>query len=300
MFPLLKIIMPKYLTSINAISWYFLIPVIFIHFFVIAFPSILSLLLCLTDWNGFGRINYVGLENFHELFRDRVFKKAVYHNLIWTILFLTIPVMISLGLAYLLTGIKRGQMFYRLVYFFPYILASIVNCLIWRYLFHPRHGLGGWFEKQGIDFLAKSPFAMKETALYAVAWVDIWHFFGFLVIIYLTGMYQVDDALYEAADIEGATKFQKFRYITLPMIRPIFILSLIIIIIWSVPTFDYVYILTMGGPAYSSEVVANHLYSQAFQRMNVGYASTIGVMMFFYVGIIVSFFAILRRMGWEV
>jgi raffinose/stachyose/melibiose transport system permease protein len=219
--------MPKYLTNINAISWYFLIPVISIHFFVIAFPSILSLLLCLTDWNGFGRINYVGLENFHELFRDRVFKKAVYHNLIWTVLFLTIPVIISLGLAYLLTGIKRGQMFYRLVFFFPYILASIVNCLIWRYLFHPRHGLGGWFENQGIEFLAKSPFAMKETALYAVAWVDIWHFFGFLVIIYLTGMYQVDDSLYEAADIEGATKFQKFRYITLPMIRPIFILSLI-------------------------------------------------------------------------
>ena len=141
---------------------------------------------------------------------------------------------------------------------------------------------------------------MKETALYAVAWVDMWHFWGFLVIIYLTGMYQVDESLYEAADIEGATKFQKFRYITIPMIRPIFILSLIIIIIWSVPTFDYVYILTMGGPAYSSEVVANHLYSQAFQRMNVGYASTIGVMMFFYVGIIVRFFALLRRLGWEV
>ena len=250
--------MPKFLTSINAISWYFLFPVIFIHFFVVAFPSILSLLLCLTDWNGFGRINYVGLENFQELFRDRVFKKAVKHNIIWTVMFLTIPVIVALIIAYLLTGIKRGQLFYRLVYFFPYILASIVNCLIWR------------------------------------------HFWGFLVIIYLTGMYQVDDSLYEAADIEGATKFQKFRYITLPMIRPIFVLSLIIIIIWSVPTFDYVYILTMGGPAYSSEVVANHLYSQAFQRMNVGYASTIGVMMFFYVGIIVGFFAILRRMGWEV
>ena len=114
--------MPKFLTNINAISWYFLMPVLFIHFFVIAFPSILSLLLCLTDWNGFGKINYVGLENFEELFRDRIFKKAVYHNFIWTILFLTIPVIISLGLAYLLTGIKRGQMFYRLVFFFPYIL----------------------------------------------------------------------------------------------------------------------------------------------------------------------------------
>jgi len=110
--------MPKFLTNINAISWYFLMPVLFIHFFVIAFPSILSLLLCLTDWNGFGKINYVGLENFEELFRDRIFKKAVYHNFIWTIMFLTIPVIVALIIAYLLTGIKRGQLFYRLVYFF--------------------------------------------------------------------------------------------------------------------------------------------------------------------------------------
>ena len=152
----------------------------------------------------------------------------------------------------------------------------------------------------GIEALASSPFNTKETSLYAAAFVDGWHFWGFLVVIYLTGMYHVDNHLYEAADIEGASKFQKFRYITLPMIRPIFIFSLMIIIIWSVPVFDYVYILTMGGPAYSSEVVANHLYSHAFQRMNVGYASTIGVMMFFYVGIIVSFFALLRRLGWEV
>ena len=137
--------MPKFLTNINAISWYFLMPVLFIHFFVIAFPSILSLLLCLTDWNGFGKINYVGLENFEELFRDRIFKKAVYHNFIWTIMFLTIPVIVALIIAYLLTGIKRGQLFYRLVYFFPYILASIVNCLICRYIFNTKHGFGGWF-----------------------------------------------------------------------------------------------------------------------------------------------------------
>ena len=96
--------MPKFLTSINAISWYFLFPVIFIHFFVVMFPSVLSLLLCLTDWNGFGRINYVGLENFQELFRDRVFKKAVKHNIIWTVMFLTIPVIVALIICLLYTS----------------------------------------------------------------------------------------------------------------------------------------------------------------------------------------------------
>ena len=112
---------------------------------------------------------------------------------------------------------------------------------------------------------------MKETALYAVSFGVGCHFWGFLVVIYITGMYQVDNSLYEAADIEGATKFQKFRFVTLPLIRPIFIFSIMIIIIWSIPTFDYVWILTQGGPAYSSEVLATNLYSQAFDRFNVGY-----------------------------
>jgi raffinose/stachyose/melibiose transport system permease protein len=136
--------------------------------------------------------------------------------------------------------------------------------------------------------------------LYAVAFVDGWHFWGFLVVIYITGMYQVDNSLYEAADIEGATKFQKFRFVTFPLIRPVFIFSLVIIIIWSIPTFDYIWILTQGGPAYSSEVVATNLYSQAFDRFNVGYSSAIGTLMCIYTIFIVSIFAILRKLGWEI
>ena len=154
--------------------------------------------------------------------------------------------------------------------------------------------------ERGIDFLSSLPFTTKGTSLYAVAFVDAWHFWGFLVVIYITGMYQVDNSLYEAADIEGATKWQKFRFITLPMIRPVFIFSLMIIIIWSIPAFDYVYILTQGGPAYSSEVIANHLYSKAFDRFQVGYASAIGVMMFIYVFFVVAIFGLLRKIGWEI
>ena len=288
------------LTKKAWIAWYFIIPAFLLHFMVVAVPSMLSLALCLTDWNGFGKINYIGFENFFELFDDRVFKKAVKHNIIWTFIFLTIPITVALACAYLLTGIKKGQLIYRLIFFFPYMLASIISCQIWKYMFHPLHGIGAWLSEKGYDFIVASPFTMKETSLYAVAWVDGWHFWGFLVVIYITGMYQVDNSLYEAADIEGATKWQKFRYITLPMIRPVFVFTLMIIIIWSVPTFDYIYILTQGGPAYSSEVLANHLYSQAFERFNVGYASAIGTLMFIYVIFIICIFGILQKLGWEI
>ena len=111
----------NFLSNKSFIAWYFVLPVVFIHLFVIGIPSILSLALCLRDWSGLGKINYVGFENFIELFDDRYFKKAIFHNILWTIIFLTVPVCIALMCAYLLTGIKRGQMFYRLAFFFPYI-----------------------------------------------------------------------------------------------------------------------------------------------------------------------------------
>ena len=285
--------------SSNFIKWYFLLPVLIIHFLVIIFPSFTSLILCFTDWNGFGTINFVGLENFRELFDDRVFKKSLKHNLIWTILFLTIPIAVALLGAYLLTGVKRFQLFYRFIFFFPYILASVVNCLIWKYLFHPMHGIGAYFSSLGFDISTTSPLTNKSTSLYAVAWVDGWHFWGFLVVIYITAMYQVDESLYEAADIEGATKWQKFRHVTFPMIRPTFFFSILIIIIWSVPAFDYVHMLTNGGPAYSSEVLANFLYYEAFYQMKVGYASSIGALMFVYVFLVTGLFGLFRYLGWD-
>ena len=166
----------NFLLSKNFIAWYFIIPALLIHLLVVATPSILSLALCLTDWNGFGKINYIGFENFYELFDDRVFKKAVKHNIIWTVIFLTIPITIALTCAYLLTGIKKFQLVYRLIFFFPYMLASIISCQIWKYMFHPLHGIGAWLSSKGFDWIIASPFTLKETSLYAVAMVDGWHF----------------------------------------------------------------------------------------------------------------------------
>ena len=108
----------NFFTRKQTVAWYFLFPVTFIHLFVIGVPSILSLALCLTDWRGLGEINYIGFDNFIELFDDRYFKKAIYHNIIWTFAFLTVPVAVALTCAYLLTGIKKGQIFFRLAFFF--------------------------------------------------------------------------------------------------------------------------------------------------------------------------------------
>ena len=268
---------------------------------MIVIPSIAGLGIAFTEWSGYGQPQFIGLENFETLLEDDVFFKALGNNIVWTAIFLTIPIFMGLLGAYLLAGIKRGQMVLRVLYFIPFVMASVVNCQIWRFLLHHRVGIGPWLADLGItDILDVALFGKAETALYTVAFVDIWHFWGFLVVLYLAAMSAVDTELYEVARLDGATRFQQFRFVTLPSIRPTIVFTLLMILIWSATVFDYVYILTSGKPAHASEVMGTYLYEVAFFRFNAGYAGAIGVVMTLWVAIAVGGFVFLRRRGWDV
>jgi raffinose/stachyose/melibiose transport system permease protein len=275
-------------------------PILLLNLIVIIIPSIFSIYIAFTDWSGYGDPVFSGLKNFQALFQDRVFFKALGNNLIWTGVFLTVPIVMGLTGAYLLAGIKRGQIFYRLVFFIPYVISSVVNTQIWRFMFNPRSGIGAWLAERGIPILDFAVLGNRETALFGVAFVDNWHFWGFLVVIYLAAMAAVDTELYEVARLDGASRFQQFRFITLPSIRPTLVFTILMIIIWSSLTFDYIYILTQGGPAHASEVMSTFLYDQAFARFEVGYSAAVGVMMTIWVMITVGIFVILRKRGWEI
>lgn len=280
--------------------WSFIIPILLLNLIVIIIPTVYSIYIAFTDWSGYGQPVFSGLANFQKLFQDRIFFKALGNNLIWTGLFLTVPVVMGLTGAYLLAGIKRAQVFYRLVFFIPYVISSVVNTQIWRFILNPRTGIGKWLAERGITFLDFPVLGTRDTALYAIAFVDNWHFWGFLVVIYLAAMSAVDTELYEVARLDGANRFQQFRFITLPSIRPTLVFTILMIIIWSSLVFDYVYILTGGGPAHASEVMATYLYDQAFARFEVGYSAAVGIMMSIWVMITVSMFVILRKRGWEI
>jgi raffinose/stachyose/melibiose transport system permease protein len=133
-----------------------------------------------------------------------------------------------------------------------------------------------------------------------VAFVDNWHFWGFLVVLYLAAMHAVDAELYEAARIEGANPWHEFWHVTLPGIRPTLVFTLLMIMIWSFLVFDYIYLLTNGGPAQSSEVLGTLTYSTAFYSLRVGYATAIALTMTFFSALFISMFVVLRRLGWEV
>jgi raffinose/stachyose/melibiose transport system permease protein len=282
-------------------AWLFLLPILVVHFVVIIGPSLSAFYYSLTDWSGVGAAKFVGLENFHRLFFvDTAFKKAFSNNVLWLVIFLTVPFALSLGAASLLASIRRGAMFYRITLFIPYVLPGVVVAQTWRYLMNPLHGIGTLFSNLGIPGMDIAFLGNPKTVLPAVAFVDNWHWWGFLMVLFLAAMQNIPSDLYEAARIDGASRWQEFWYVTLPGIRPTLVFMLLMSAIWSFLVFDYIWILTQGGPAGASEVLGTLVIKNAFYKFEAGYGAAIGLTMSFLAGIMIFIFVLLRRRGWEI
>ncbi len=290
---------PRFLRKV-IVPWLFMLPILLVNGVVILAPSIASVYFAFTDWSGLGSANFIGLANFTKMFSDHVYRGALINNVKWTLIFLTVPIFMGLLGAVLLAPIKRGQMFFRTAYFIPYVIASVVNSQVWKNILHPTKGLGVFLARQGLEFMDIKFFGDQRIVLYSIAFVDNWHWWGFLVVVYLAAMQQIDPELYEAARIEGANRWQEFRHVTLPLIRPTLIFTLLMTIIWSFLVFDYIYVLTRGGPAHASEVLATEAWRVAFSHFEAGYAAAIGLSMSFICAMVILGFIILRRRGWEI
>lgn len=283
------------------IPWLFILPILIVHFLVIVGPSISAVYYSLTDWSGIGAAKFIGLENYQKLFfTDTAFKRAFTNNLIWLVIFLTVPFALSLGAASLLSGIKRGAMFYRITLFIPYVLPGVVVAQTWRYLLSPVHGIGAQLSTMGIHGLDYAFLGNTKTVIPAVAFVDNWQWWGFLMVLFLAAMQNIPHDLYEAARIDGANRWQEFWHITFPGIRPTIIFLILMSAIWSFLVFDYIWILTQGGPAGASEVLGTLVVKNAFFKFEAGYAAAIGLTMSLVAGIFISVFVVLRRRGWEI
>ena len=282
-------------------AWLFMVPLLVVNVLVILGPSVATVFFSFTEWSGIGPAEFVGLENYRDLLADGSFWQAMWHNVLWTILFLTVPIAMGLLGAFLLSQIKRFQLFFRIAYFIPYVVASVVNAAIWKNILDPERGIGSALASMGIPFLdGVSFFGNTRLALPSVAFVNMWVWWGFILLLFLTALQSVDQELYDAAKIDGANRWQQFLNVTLPGIRPTFIFVVLLTIINSLLVFDYVFIITQGGPAGASEVVGTLMWKEAFERFEAGYASAMGLGLSFIAGVIVLIFIFLRRRGWEV
>jgi raffinose/stachyose/melibiose transport system permease protein len=283
------------------LAWTFMLPLVTVNLLVIVGPAAATVWYAFTDWSGIGAARFVGLANFRELLEDQEFHQATWHYLLWTLFFLTVPITMGLLGAFLLSRIQRFQVLFRVAYFIPFVIASVVNGAIWQNLLDPVLGAGAQLDKLGISVLKDVNFLGNPSlALPTVAFVDNWHWWGFLVVLFLAAMGSVDRSLYEAARVDGATTWREFWHITLPGIRATLLFVALMTIIWSLLAFDYVYILTQGGPAGATELISTLLYKQAFSLNEAGYAAAMGVGMTSVVLVVIGVFLWLRRRGWEV
>ncbi len=283
------------------VAWLFMLPILVLFALVVIGPSIAAVFYSFTDWSGIGKAEWVGLANYQKLFfQDLSFRKAFSNNIIWMIIFLIIPVTLALFAAGVLAPVRRGGMMFRAALFIPYLLPTVIVAQIWRNLLSPTQGIGALLANWGIAGFDRAFLGLSQTALYAIAFVNNWQWWGFLMVLFLAAMQNIPRELYDAARIDGASRLDEFRYVTLPGIMPTLVFMLLMTAIWSFLIFDYVWILTQGGPAGSSEVLGTLVYKNAFNRFEAGYASAIGLTMSALAGLMIVIFIMLRRRGWEI
>lgn len=269
---------------------WFLLPALLINVSIILIPALLTVAMAFVNWDGVSEPTFAGLDNFRAIFTDPVFFSALLNNLKWTAIFLTIPILMGLVAASLLLVIRRGRTFFQIVYFLPVVIATVVTARVWQgMIYNPDAGLIGLLRVFGLHL--DDPLAHPSTALFAVASVDLWHWWGFLTVIFFAAFRQVDVSQIEAARLDGARYFQLMRYILLPAIRPTIGLMMIMTVIWSFLAFDFVYILTQGGPAFSSEVLSTLSYRYAFYNFTVGPAAAVALVISVF-GIVATVFYI--------
>ena len=285
----------------KVVPWLFVLPILLINMVVVLGPALAAVYYSMTEWNGIGAAKWTGLDNFKRMLTDdESFRHAFRNNILWLVLFLTVPMAMALVAASLLAPLKRGGLTFRMGIFLPYVMPSVVVAAIWRSLLHPDRGIPATLTDWGVPGFDRALLGDSSTVLSTIAFVDNWHFWGFLMVLFLAAMQNIPPDLYEAARLDGASRIQEFRDITIPGIRPTLVFMMLMTSIWSFLTFDYIWVLTQGGPAGSSEVLSVLVFKNAFMNLQAGYASAIGLSMSALVGVVIGIFLLLRRRGWDI
>ncbi|MEO7561320.1 MAG: sugar ABC transporter permease [Ferruginibacter sp.] len=250
---------------------------IFVLVFV-AFPVLFCFFLTFNKWNIISPMKFIGIDNYSRLFHDRLFWKAIGNTLKFLLLHIPLQLIVSLFLAYLLNQKIRAASFFRASFFMPVIVSGVVVTILWQQLLGFDGGLINRI-LMGIGIPKIGWLVNPDVAIYSIAIMATWKNVGLYVILFLVGLQTVPTQYYEAAKMEGATRWQQFYHITLPMINPTIFMVVILSTIGGFSLFIEPYIMTGGGPLNTTLSAVLYIYKQAFQYYNMGYSATLG---FFY------------------
>jgi raffinose/stachyose/melibiose transport system permease protein len=245
------------------------------------FPFLATIYLSFTNWDGVSpNRDFVGLSNYARMFGDATAIKSFVNNVVWVAIGTIAPVVLGLFEALLVwTGSQRGSLFFRTLFFLPFVLPLVVVGIVWQWIYHPLFGvLNSVLDGVGLDGLSRGWLADPHTALYAVLIAAIWGATGFCFLILHASLQNVDMSTVEAAMIDGANWFQRARNVIIPQIAPQLTMVTAVTLIGGFAVFDIVFVMTGGGPGNASEVLATYTYKTAFQQNEAGYGSALAML----------------------
>jgi raffinose/stachyose/melibiose transport system permease protein len=259
----------------------FVLPALTLYAVFFVKPFVTSIYYSLTSWNGYDAVKkFVGLANYEQLFHDPLLWLSLSHNLIWIVIGTFAPIIIGLPLAVMLTNIKRGRLLFQTAYFLPYVLSGVMIGVIWGWIYNPVFGVLNYaLRGVGLGGVATGWLGDPNVALYAVLVAAIWGYFGFCVVIFMAGLQNINLELIEAAKIDGANSVQQFFHVIVPQLRNVLNVIIVYNLIGGFNVFDIIRVMTAGGPANNTEVIATYNYSVSFEQNNIGYGTTLSMVM---------------------
>ena len=265
--------------------------IIFAGFYIV--PFIANLRYSLTRWDRITEPEFVGFRNFVNLLtNDDLFYKVLGNNLRFTFLVVLFQTLFSLIFAIFLVKNTRTNIALRTLFFFPTILSSVSVGMIWLFMYDPNFGaVNLFFTRLGLEGFALNWLGSESSALYAITFTQVWFHTGQMMVIYIAGLQQIPQELYEAAEMDGASRWQQFRNVTWPMSIPTTIVVMAYTTIQSFRAFDLIFAMTQGGPNNSSNIFAVLIYQTVFSELRIGYAATQSI---FFI-IVLVFVTLLQR-----
>jgi len=262
-------------------GYLFIAPAFVLYAVFMIYPFLVSIYYSLTDWDGASAVKeWVGLGNYIDLVGDGRMWKSLFHNAVWAVLGTIAPILIGFVLAVLLWENKRFILLFRTLYFIPFILPSVVLGTVWGWIYNPVNGiLNSGLDKVGLDALTTAWLGNPNTALLAVLAAAVWATVGFVVVVLLAGLQNLDMSLIDAAKIDGANWRQRAWHVILPGIAPVLTMVTAVTLIGAFSVFDIVFIMTQGGPGFASELLGTYTYSQAFEQNRAGYGAALSMIM---------------------
>jgi raffinose/stachyose/melibiose transport system permease protein len=281
----------------------YLLPAAALYVWFLVYPMLDAIRLSFFRWSGFRTEapEFVGLANYRRMFTaDPVFWTAFRNSLIWVVLSLLVPMMLSLALALALNRRMLGRNVFRSVFYIPAVFASITVAAMWRWIYNPTLGaVNQLLEGIGLESWTQQWLGNPRIALYSVFVAAVWQGVGFTMVLFLAGLQTVPPELYEAAElvdsarVDGAHAVQVFRHVTMPALRPTFVVVLILTIINSLKVFDLVVGMTGGGPAQSTQLLALWSWTQSFQNHTFGQGGAVATVL-----LVISLCLVVPYLAW--